>query len=111
MVALSPQGKTQGCFVRIATLDWSDPTPVNAWIKGLHFSAFLHRQVFTNKDDSTSILYLACSDLYQHEDAMETIYQKRWKVEVFHKTLKSHAALYLKVIRQAFEDLQQLKAA
>ena len=38
-------------------------------------------------------MYLACSDLDQHGDAIETIYQKRWKVEVFHKTLKSHAAL------------------
>ena len=37
-------------------------------------------------------MYLACSDLDQHGDAIETIYQKRWKVEVFHKTL-THAAL------------------
>ena len=38
-VALSPQDKAQGRFVRIDRLDWSDPTPVNASIKGLHFSA------------------------------------------------------------------------
>ena len=57
------------------------------------FPVLLHRRVFTNKDDSTGILYLACSDLDQHGDALETIYQKRWEVEVFHKTLKSHAAL------------------
>ena len=90
---LEPQDKAHGRFVRIDTLDWSDPTPVTAWIKGLPFPVLLHRQVFTNKDDSTGMLYLACSDLDQHEDALETIYQKRWKVEVFHKTLKSHAAL------------------
>ena len=81
---LSSQDKAQGRFVRIDTLDWSDPTPVNAWIKGLPFPVLLHRRVFTNKDDSTGILYLACSDLDQHGDAIETIYQKRWKVEVFH---------------------------
>ena len=92
-VALSPQDIAHGRFVRIDTLAWSDPTPVTAWIKGLPFPVLLHRQVFTNKDGSTGILYLACSDLGQHEDALETIYQKRWKVEVFHKTLKSHAAL------------------
>ena len=79
--------------MRIDTLDWSEQTPVQAWIKGLDFPVLLHRQVFTNKDDSTGILYLACSDLDLNEDALETIYQKRWKVEVFHKTLKSHAAL------------------
>ncbi|MCE2449223.1 MAG: transposase [Candidatus Latescibacteria bacterium] len=92
-VALSLQDKAHGRFVRIDTLDWSDPTPVTASIKGRPFPVLLHRRVFTNKDDSTGMLYLACSNLDQHEDALETIYQKRWKVEVFHKTLKSHAAL------------------
>jgi hypothetical protein len=92
-VALSQEDKAHGRFVRIDTLDWSEQTPVQAWIKGLDFPVLLHRQVFTNKDDSTGILYLACSDLDLNEDALETIYQKRWKVEVFHKTLKSHAAL------------------
>jgi hypothetical protein len=92
-VALSKEDKAQGRFVRIDALDWSDPTPLNAWIKGLNFPVLIHRQVFTNKDDSIGLLYLACSDLDLHADAIETIYQKRWKVEVFHKTLKSHAAL------------------
>ena len=92
-VALSKEDKAQGRFVRIDTLSWSDAPPVQAWIKGLNFPVLLHRQVFTNKDDSTGILYLACSDLDLHVDAIETIYQKRWKVEVFHKTLKSHTAL------------------
>ena len=55
-VALSPQDKAHGRFVRIDTLDWSDPTPVTAWIKGLPFPVLLHRQVFTNKDDSTGLL-------------------------------------------------------
>jgi hypothetical protein len=92
-VALSEEDKAHGRFVRIDTLDWSEHTPVEAWIKGLDFPVLLHRQVFTNKDDSTGILYLACSDLDLHADAIETIYQKRWKVEGFHKTFKSHAAL------------------
>ena len=92
-VALSEQDKAQGRFVRIDSLDWSDPRPVLAWIKGLDFPVLLQRQVFTNKDDSTGMLYLACSDLDLDGDAIETIYQKRWKVELFHKTLKSHAAL------------------
>jgi hypothetical protein len=38
-------------------------------------------------------LYLTCSDLDQQALGIETIYQKRWRVEVFHKTLKSDAAL------------------
>ncbi|MBF2056539.1 MAG: hypothetical protein IGQ45_04770 [Cyanobacterium sp. T60_A2020_053] len=60
---------------------------------GVEFPILLHRQIFTNKDDSVGILYLACSDLDCNETEIETIYQKRWKVEVFHKTLKSNTGL------------------
>ena len=38
-------------------------------------------------------MFLACSDLTCDGETIETIYQKRWKVETFHKTLKSNAAL------------------
>ena len=66
--------------------------PLLGWIKGLDFPVLLHRQVFTNKDGSKGTLYLACSDLDLQALDIETIYQKRWRVEVFHKTLKSDAA-------------------
>ena len=51
------------------------------------------RRPLTNQDGSTGTLYLACSDLTCDGATLETIYQKRWNVETFHKTLKSHAAL------------------
>jgi hypothetical protein len=92
-VALSEEDKKQGHFTRIDELSWSEQKPVLVWIKGLDFQVLLHRQVFTNKDGSIGILYLACSDLDCDGTAIETIYQKRWKVEVFHKTLKSNTGL------------------
>ena len=39
------------------------------------------------------ILYLTCSDLTCTAKDIETIYKKRWSVEVFHKTIKSNTAL------------------
>ena len=51
------------------------------------------RQVFKNKDDSTGVLHLVCSDLTCDYDAITTSYKKRWQVEVFHKSLKSNANL------------------
>ena len=92
-LALTPEDKKEGRFVRIDQLDWRGQEPIKAWLKGLDFPVLLNRQVFTNKDGSTGILCLACSDLDCDQAAIETIYQKRWKVEVFHKTLKSNAAL------------------
>ena len=93
LVALSEELKKQGQFVRVDALAWSEQTPIQAWIKGLDFPVLLHRQVFTNENDSIGMLYLACSDLDRNTSEIETIYKKRWNVEVFHKTLKSNASL------------------
>jgi IS4 transposase len=51
------------------------------------------RQVFTNKDSSISLLNLVCGDLTCNGEHVATLYQKRWKVEEFHKSLKSNASL------------------
>lgn len=92
-LALTLTDKQQGRFTRIDQLSWQEHKPVKAWLKGLDFPVLLSRQVFMNQDGSTGILYLACSDLDCDSAAMETLYQKRWKVEIFHKTLKSNTAL------------------
>ena len=92
-VALSEKDKKQGHFTRIDSLNWSEQKPVRGWLKGLDFPVLLHRQVFKNKDGSVGILYWACSDFDCDLANLEAIYQKRWKVEVFHKTLKSNTGL------------------
>ena len=92
-VALSYPQKRQGAFTRIDACALPEHQPVLGWIKGLDFPVRLLRQVFTNQDGSTGTLYLACSDLPCEGPTVETLYQKRWNVETFHKTLKSHAAL------------------
>jgi hypothetical protein len=93
LVALSDDDKRQGRFVRIETLELSDKQAVRGWLKGYAHEVLLVRQVFTNKDGSTGLLNLACSDLTCDGDGITAIYQKRWKVEVFHKSLKSNAGL------------------
>lgn len=92
-VAVSEKDKKQGRFIRIDSLNWSSQELVRGWLKGLDFPVLLHRQVFTNKDGSTGILYLAGSDFNCNVTRLEAIYKKRWKVSVFHKTLKSNTGL------------------
>jgi hypothetical protein len=83
-LVLSEEDKKQGRFIRIDSLNWSEPISVKGWLKGLDFPVLIHRQVLTNKDGSIGILYLACSDLNCSVPQIETVYQKQWKVEVFH---------------------------
>ncbi|MBL1209352.1 hypothetical protein [Geminocystis sp. GBBB08] len=63
-VAISEQEKKQEHFIRIDELEWSEKSPQLVWLKGVEFPILLHRQIFTNKDDSIRILYLARSALY-----------------------------------------------
>ncbi|WP_371924833.1 transposase [Endozoicomonas sp. SCSIO W0465] len=92
-VSLSLDDKLQGRSQRIDTVDFSEDKPVQGWIAGVDFPVLLYRQVFKNKDGSTGILYLVCSDLDCDAETLKAIYEKRWKVEVFHKTLKSNASM------------------
>ena len=79
--------------MRIDSLNYPDKYSLKVWIKEINFPVQLHRQVFKNKDSSVGMLYLACSDLKCTANDIETIYKKRWSVEVFHKTIKSNTAL------------------
>ena len=93
LVALSEQDKKEGRFVRVDTLRLTSKQAVRGWLKGFGNEVLLVRQIFINKDGSTGLLNLVCSDLTLDGEQVTTIYKKRWKVEVFHKSLKSNAAL------------------
>ena len=83
--------ETSGPFLP-RRFDLPEHQAVQCWLRGLDFPVRLVRQVFTNKDGSTGTLYLASSDL--DCDAQPSARSTRkWKVETFHKTLKSNAAL------------------
>lgn len=93
LVALTEQDKKEGRFVRISQLELTDQQAVRGWLKGFPQEVLLVRRVFTNKDGSIGLLNLVCSDLTCNGEQVATIYQKRWKVEEFHKSLKSNAGL------------------
>lgn len=93
LIALSEDDRKKKRFVRVGELDFPEKAAVQGWLKGYAKAVLLVRQVFTNKDGSTGILHLVCSDLTCDYDAITTTYKKRWKVEVFHNSLKSNANL------------------
>ena len=57
------------------------------------FPIHLLRQVFTNDDGSTGVRYLVTSDLNLPADQLPTVFQRRWKVEEYHRSLKQNASL------------------
>ena len=93
LVALTETDKNEGRFVRISQLELIDQQAVRGWMKGFPQEVLFVRRVFTNKDGSIGLLNLVCSDLACDGGQASTLYEKRWKVEEFHKSLKSNAGL------------------
>jgi hypothetical protein len=93
LVALSQADQAQGRFVRVDSLPLADKQAVRGWLKGFEHEVLLVGRVFTNKDGSTGRLSLVCSDLACDGERVAELHQKRWKVEEYHKSLKSNAAL------------------
>jgi hypothetical protein len=93
LVALSQDDWTKKRFTRVDELQFQEQGSVQGWLKGSARAVRLVRQVFKNKDGSTGILHLVCSDLTCNYDAITTTYKRRWQVEVFHKSLKSNAGM------------------
>ena len=99
LVALTKEDQRNKRFTRIDQLNWPEQEAITGWLNGLRFPVRLVRQIFTNKDGSTGTLYPACTRLTADWNTITTIYKKRWKVEVYHKSLKSNAALAKSPVR------------
>ena len=92
-VALSAEDKQKGRYQRIDQLDLPKDTPTLIYLEQVPFPLRLLRQVFTNADGSIGVRYLVTSDLTMTADQLATIFQKRWKVEEYHRSLKQNASL------------------
>jgi len=92
-VALSVDAKQQGRYQRVDTLELEPMKPVTVYLEGVAFALLLIKQVFTNEDGSTGIQYLVTSDTTLDGNGIAAIYQKRWNVEPYHKSLKQNASL------------------
>lgn len=92
-VATSADAKQQGRYQRVDTLALEPMQPVTVYLEGVELALLLVKQVFTNEDGSTGILYLVTSDTTLDGNGITAIYQKRWNVEPYHKSLKQNASL------------------
>jgi hypothetical protein len=87
------QRASKGKYQQIEQLELPEGTPQTIYLEGVPFPLHLVRQVFTNEDGSTGVRYLVTSDLTLEADPIISIYQKRWKVEEYHRSLKQNASL------------------
>lgn len=92
-VALSEAARATGVFQTLDTVDFPDGQPLRVWLRGSAEAVLVVRQVFTNKDGSQGVLYLVSSDTELSWKQITVIYQKRWKIEEYHKSLKQNTSM------------------
>jgi len=93
LVATSLENKRKGSFQHLESLPFRENESVTCFFKGLDFPISVIRKVFTNQDGSTGILYVATSDTELTGTRIFEIYQKRWGIEEYHRSIKSHTGL------------------
>jgi len=108
LFAPSLEAKRQGRFVHVGSLELRDHEAIRGYLKGYEKEVLIVRRVFTNKDGSVATLDLVCSDLSLSGEQVAAIYQKRWKVEEYHKSLKSNAALGKSPTRRVVTQISHL---
>lgn len=92
-VALSLEDKKSGKYEQVGFLSLEPNTVRRVHLEQVPFELLLCKQVFINEDGSEGVLYLVSSDPTLDYDGLITIYKRRWKVEEYHKSLKSNASL------------------
>lgn len=92
LVALSKSDKKKGRYQSIKSLDIEDKEVKTVWLKNLSFPVRLLKKVFKN-ENGIGTLYLVTNDLNINANHMYDIYQKRWRIEEYHKSIKQNTSL------------------
>lgn len=92
-VALSRNDKLQGHWHKLETVEIETNKSRLIYLEGLDLPVLLIKQVFTNEDGKTAIQYLISSDTTLLPNDIIRSYQKRWRVEEYHKSLKQNVSL------------------
>lgn len=93
LIALSEQDRKKGQYQNLNALLLKDGEKRIAWLKDISFPVALIKKIFKNEDGSTGMLYLVSNDLENSADRIYEVYQKRWRIEEYHKSIKYNASL------------------
>ena len=93
LVALSEGDKQKGQYQDIRSLNLKNKETRTVWLKGLSCPVKLLKCVFKNENGTSGTLFLITNDLSLDADNIYDIYQKRWRIEEYHKSIKQNASL------------------
>jgi transposase len=90
-IALSFKDKIEGKYVSISSIDMEGCSSRLVYVRGYNKPLKLTKQVSKDGNDGESTyLYLITNDIDLTPEKILEIYQRRWKVEEYHKSLKQN---------------------
>jgi hypothetical protein len=89
-VALSIEQKRKGDYQSIESLELEDGQTLHVYVEDIEFPLLFTKQIFQNENESEATIYLVTNDLTADADCIKTYYALRWKIEEFHKSIKSN---------------------
>ncbi len=93
LVALSFCDRKKGQYRSLISLNLKDKETQTVWLKDMSLPVKILKRVFKNENGSTGFLFLVTNDLSINADQIYNIYQKRWKIEEYLKSIKQNASL------------------
>jgi len=124
LVALDRKSFKSENYVNLSKLELNDGQSRKVYLKDIPFPVVITHKVFKNGDASTGELYLVTNDLNLSGDHIYTIYQRRWKIEEYHRSIKQNTSVcksptkvqktqlnHLCLSLLAYSNLEQLKVA
>ncbi|MEA3513166.1 MAG: transposase [Campylobacterota bacterium] len=90
-VALSLEDKNKGRYVSIDSIDMGACSSRLIYLKGCDIPLNIGKQIVKNGNDGElTYLYLVTNDIDLSFNQTLEIYQRRWKIEEYHKSLKQN---------------------
>lgn len=93
LIAFSKEERKKGQYHNLNSLNFKDGEKRIVRLKDVAFPVALITKIFKNEDGSTGILHIVTNDLNSDADRIYEIYQKRWRIEEYHKSIKQNTSL------------------
>ena len=92
LVAKDRKSFKSGHYINVSELELNDGESRKVYLKDIPFPVVITHKVFKNGDACTGELYLVTNDLALSGDHIYEIYQKRWRIEEYHRSIKQNAS-------------------
>lgn len=93
LVALIDQTGKRGQYQKLSEWNLKEGQSLRVALKNCSIPLILITKIFKNEDGSTGYLYLITNDLDKDTDRIYEVYQKRWRIEEYHKSIKQNSSL------------------